>query len=148
MRQATWAFWMLFPLGLACGGATGAMKGDDSRAGAADLAWGALAMDEVDAAGDAVDFLRIDLATPETVAFRIDWDRPDLKARVRLLDAKGKRIRQITRAAGRAVDVIEPLHLDEGTYYLEIRATKGASPYAVAVIPASDLGVDAIPRPE
>ncbi len=132
---------------LACGGATTSRQGDDTREGAIELAQRGLVTDGVDADGDDLDFVRFEVAAPASVTIRIDWDRPSLEARIRVLDSRGKRIHEVDHAPGTPVDRIA-LDLSDGQYFLEILAKRGASPYAVAVIPASDLGADAIPRPE
>ena len=132
---------------VACGGASSAREGDDTREGALELGPRGLVTDAIDAEADDLDYVRFEMAMPATVAIRIDWNRPAVKARLRVLDARGKRLHQADHAAGSPVDLLR-LDLPGGPHYLEIRALKGASPYSVAVIPATDLGADAIPRPE
>lgn len=132
---------------VACGGASSSREGDDTREGALELGPRGLVMDAIDAEADDLDFVRFEMAMPARVAIRIDWGRPALKARLRVLDARGKRLHDAEHETGSPVDVLR-LDLPDGPHYLEIRASKGASPYSVAVIPATDLGADAIPRPE
>jgi hypothetical protein len=132
---------------VACSGASSAREGDDTREGALELGPRGLVADAIDAEADNLDYVRFEMAMPAPVAIRIDWHRPAIKARLRVLDGRGKRLHQADHAAGAPVDVLR-LDLPGGPNYLEIRASKGASPYSVAVIPTADLGADAIPRPE
>lgn len=133
---------------VACGGAEKAPAGDDAREGAIALAPGGLVMDVVDAEADDTDFVRFVLPASAVVTVRVDWSRPGVQARIRVLDAAGKRIAQADHGSGRPVDLLAGIALDDGTYFVELKASKGASAYSLAVIPARDAGADGVPRPE
>jgi len=133
---------------LACGGADKARAGDDARAGAIALPPGGLVMDLVDAEADDTDFVRFELPASTVVTVRVDWNRPGVQARIRVLDAAGKRVAQADHGSGSPVDLLAGIALDDGSYFVELTASKGASAYSLAVIPAREAGADGVPRPE
>jgi len=148
MRHATLLTIVVLLSAPACGGGSAAREGDDTRDGAIALSPGGLAMDAVSAERDDRDYIRFELPAAAFVTVRVDWDRPGIEAQVRVLDGHGKRLAQAAHKPGSPMDRIGGLDLDDGAYFIEIRATKGSSTYSVAVIPSRDLGADAVPRPE
>jgi hypothetical protein len=133
---------------LACGGAGGVKTGDETRSGAVEIALGGSADDKVASSGDAVDWKRFTLDDSTSVTVSIHWDNPDIKATVFLRDMFGAVVVERTHAPGTRKDELADVRLKEGSYFLEIRADKGASVYTIEVVPADGIGSYGIPRPE
>jgi hypothetical protein len=130
---------------VACGGAQ--RTGDESRSGAVDLVLGLTADDKVSSKDDETDWKRFHVDGPTTAIVTVYWDQPDVGARLALRDQFGAPLAEVRHAAGAPSDSLPEVRLAEGTYYVEVTATKGESVYTldVQVGGPSSAGV---PRPE
>lgn len=135
----------LLALALACGGAQ--RTGDEIRSGATELVIGVTADDKVSSKDDEVDWKRFHVSTTTPAIVRVYWDNPDIEARVALRDMFGAPLAEVRHAPGAPSDGLPEVRLGEGTYYVEITATKGASVYTLDLVLGGPSSAG-VPRPE
>jgi predicted small lipoprotein YifL len=132
----------------ACGPKGPAAKtGDETRSAAGELRSGVTADDKVSKPDDPVDWKRfeVDARSPATV--NIYWDDPSVEAVVTLRDMFGGPVAEVTHAKDAPQDTLGPVTLAEGTWFLQIVCTGGASVYTVEVTVGS-ADAYGVPRPE
>ena len=128
-------------LGSACGVAFDEMSGEDAkRGGATQIALNAPIDDRVDAAtGDNTDWKAFVLDEAAEATLRVWWDSPGLEATVVVRNPEARSEIAETHRPGSRRDVIGPVQLPAGTYFVQVQATEGASVYTLEVL-ASDAG--------
>ena len=133
---------------IACGPKEAPQTGDESRSAALEILPGTTVDDKIDKAKDPVDCKRftVEDKTPATV--NIYFDNPSVGAEVTLRDMFGGAVGMVKHQAAADKDSIANVILKDGTYFLEIAATKGASVYTIEVMLGNDSGSLGIPRPE
>lgn len=129
----------------ACGGAQ--RTGDENRSGATELTIGLTTDDKVSKGDDEVDWKRFHVASPTTGVVTVYWDEPAVGARITLRDMFGAPLAEVRHTLGAPSDVLPEARLGEGTFYVEIVATKGASVYTVELTLGGPSSAG-VPRPE
>jgi len=135
----------LLALTLACGGAQ--RTGDEIRSGAAELTIGVTVDDKVSSKDDEVDWKRFHVSTTTPAIVRAYWDNPDVEARLALRDMFGSPLAEVRHVPGAPSDSLPEVRLAEGTYYIEIAASKGTSVYTLDLVLGGPSSAG-VPRPE
>ena len=137
---------LLIPIALvACGGAQ--RTGDETRSGAQELVLGITADEKVSSSDDESDWKRFRVDSQTTAIITIYWDNPAVGARMTLRDQFGAPLGEAKHVADASSDSIPEVRLGEGSYYVEVVATKGASVYTLDVQLGGPSSAG-VPRPE
>jgi hypothetical protein len=131
----------------ACGPKATGRTGDETRSGATDIRPGTTFDDKVSSNDDPVDWKRFVVAERSPAALTVHWDNPPVQATVTLRDGYGGALQQARHAPGTALDRLDAT-LADGTYFVEIRATRGASVYTVELVLGNRTDSYGVPRPE
>lgn len=128
----------------------GESTGDEARSGAVEIRPGVLQDDHVAARGDPVDFKRFQVGQVTPCTINVYWDNPAVAARLVLRDMFGGTVAEVAHAKGAGKDTLGPVALKDGTFFLEVEATSGASVYTVELFlgDPETMGSEAIPWPE
>ncbi|MGM0576320.1 MAG: hypothetical protein ACQEXJ_11370 [Myxococcota bacterium] len=118
-----------------CGATMDRHSGEDAlRAGAVEIPLGKPVDDRASAPqGDHTDWKTFTLEQDAEVRVEIWWDDPGVEARVAVRDQFADAKVQADHREGRRKDVVGPVNLSAGQYFLEIVVTDGASVYTLEV---------------
>ena len=130
---------------VACGGAQ--KTGDETRSGATEIRPGLTFDDKVAASKDPSDWKRFRVDSTVQAVVVVHWDNPSVKGRVSLKDQFGATLAEARQKGGTPSVSLPETRLQEGTYFVEVAASKGSSVYTLEVRLGgpSSFGV---PRPE
>ena len=143
--------WLVPPLALlfvACGtGPDERSGGDAGRGDAKPAAVDTLLYDRVGVDdGDSTDWKSFKLEEGAKVTINVWWDDPKgVGATIELRDMDAKSLVKLKHASGSKQEKLGPTKLKEGTYFLRIQATSGASVYSYEIVTGSGDSPDAMP---
>ena len=127
---------IVFVLALGACGASMDEKsgGDELRGSAGEIPVNQPADDRVSAEqGDHTDWKAFALEAAATVKLEIWWDNPQVAANVALFDQFGTAQGRLNHRKGQRKDILGPVPLGEGSWFVRVQATEGASVYTVEV---------------
>lgn len=134
---------------VACGGLgpderTG---GDGGRGDAQPAALDQLLYDRVSVAqGDSTDWKKFKIEETSKVTIKVWWDEPKaVGATVEIRDQAGGKIVDLRHKAGEQSEVLGPVKLKAGDYFLRFHAASGASVYSYEISTGSGGSNDAAP---
>ncbi len=121
--------------------------GDAGRGDAQPAALDTLLYDRVGVDdGDATDWKSFKLEEGAKVTINVWWDDPKgVGATIELRDMDAKSLVKLKHASGSKQEKLGPTKLKEGTYFLRIQATSGASVYSYEIVTGSGDSPDAMP---
>jgi len=134
-----------------CGGPKEASveTGDETKSAARDMTPGTLVDDKVSKSEDPVDWRRFTVEEQTPATLNIYWDNPKVGAKVGIRDMFGGTVAELVHASGAEKDGLANVTLKEGTYFVEVACTSGASVYTLELFLGSATGGSfGIPRPE
>jgi hypothetical protein len=103
--------------------------------------------DKVSKPDDPVDWKRFEVESRSPATVAVYWDDPTVEAVVTLRDMFGGPVAEVTHAKEAPKDVIGPVTLAEGTWFVQIACTGGSSIYTIeATVGSADAY--GVPRPE
>lgn len=131
---------------LACGpGFDENTGGDGTRGEAREVSVDTLIDDRLSAdQGDHSDWKKFAIEGPAKITIRFWWDVPDVGLSVTLRDELGQKIAGLAHARGQREEALGPVKLKEGTYFLEVSSTEGATVYTYEI----QAGGAAAPTPD
>ena len=141
----------LFALLALFGGSTASASetGDETKSAAKDITPGALVDDKVSKADDPADWKRFVVEQATSATLNIYWDNPKVGAKVGIRDMFGASVGEMKHQSGAEKDTLSGISLNEGTYFIEVAATAGASVYTLELfLGGSGASPYGIPRPE
>ena len=120
---------------VACGPAMDEKSGDDAkRGGATEIKVDAPFDDRVSAwQGDNTDWKTFELAQRARVLVKVWWDNPEIEATVVVRGMSAKPAKLLKHTRGTRSETIGPVDLDEGKWFIQVRASDGASVYTMEV---------------
>ncbi len=129
-------------LAAGCGVAFDEKSGDDAkRGGAVQIPLNAPTDDRVDASGgDHTDWKAFVLEEAAEATLRVWWDSPGLEATISVRNPEARSEVSETHRPGSRRDVIGPVQLPAGTYFVQVQATEGASVYTLEVLAGDSAG--------
>lgn len=106
--------------------------GDESRGAAKEVKLDEPFDDRVSAEeGDHTDWKTFNLEGQTSVFFQIWWDNKNVDAAVSVRDQFGAVQGQLTHRKGQRKDILGPIVLGEGAWFIEIKAKEGSSVYTM-----------------
>ena len=106
--------------------------GDESRGAAKEVALDEPFDDRVSAEeGDHTDWKTFTLESRKSVFFQIWWDNPNVDGYISVRDQFGAVQGQLTHKKGQRKDLLGPVVLSEGAWFIEIQAREGSSVYTM-----------------
>jgi len=125
----------LVPLLVACGpGFDESTGGDGSRGEAREVKVDKATDDRVSAEqGDNTDWKKFVLDDEAKVTIHFWWDNPSVKVATSLRDELGQKLASLKHAGGQREEVLGPVKLKAGTYFIEVAASDGNSVYTFEV---------------
>ena len=133
---------------LACGTGPDEKSGGDAGRGDARAAQvDVLSYDRVGVDdGDSTDWKSFKLEEGAKVTINVWWDDPkSVGASIELRDMDAKSLAKLRHDKGAQKEVIGPIKLAEGTYFLRFQASSGASVYSFEISTGADDSGDAVP---
>lgn len=127
--------------------------GDEKRGSAKKMALAQPIHDRLDpSGGDSTDWKVFTVPVYET-GMTLDawWDNPDAIAKITVRDQFGGKMYTLDHALGQRKESWGPIRVREGSYYLEIEGSSGATVYTLEIVldeGGPDRTPGAIPRPE
>lgn len=143
-----WLVPSLATASLGCGlGADERSGGDAGRGDAKPAALDTLLYDRVGVDdGDSTDWKSFKLEEGAKVTINVWWDDPKaIGANIELRDMDAKSLVKLKHAKGSKQEKLGPTKLKEGTYFLRIQASSGASVYSYEIVTGSGESPDAVP---
>ncbi|NOZ02344.1 MAG: hypothetical protein GXP54_10705 [Deltaproteobacteria bacterium] len=140
----------LAPIVMSCKPKIPPATGDETRSAAVEMVPGITTDDKVSAKWDAVDWKRFNVDSPTPATVNVYWDDSSVGAKITLRDMFGGAVAEVDHAEGAKKDSLSGISLKQGTYFLEIEATSGASVYTVELFLGDPNagGSYGVPRPE
>jgi len=135
-----------FPSLFACGpGFDENTGGDGSRGEAREVATDRAIDDRVSTdQGDNTDWKKFSLDSDSKVTVRFWWDEPAVKVNVTLRDELGVKLVSLNHARGQREEILGPVKLKEGAYFLEVATSDGESVYTFEI----QTGGGGVPTPD
>ncbi len=123
--------------------------GDGSRGEAQEVQVDTLLDDRVSAdQGDNTDWKKFELDSSAGVTVKVWWDDPSVGAVIAIRDELGQQLKSLKHAKGQRVEALGPVGLDDGAYFVEFRATGGASVYTYEIVTGEGGGGGGEPTPD
>lgn len=115
----------------------------DARAAALDtLLYDRVGVDD----GDSTDWKSFKIEEEAKVTIAVWWDDPKaIAASLELRDSDAKSLTKMAHKKGEQSEKMGPIKLKEGTYFLRVHASAGASVYSFEITSGSGGGEDAVP---
>ncbi len=108
--------------------------GDGTRGEAREVAIDSLLDDRVSAdEGDHTDWKTFEMDDAARVSVKVWWDDPGLSAQIAIRDELGQQIKAFKHVSGQRAEVLGPVSLEEGVYFLEFTAKSGSSVYTYEI---------------
>lgn len=140
---------VLFTVVAACGGIGPDERsgGDSGRGDAKPAALDTLLYDRVSLEqGDATDWKKFEIEDAVKAKIKLWWDDPKaIGAVVELRDQGGDKIADLKHDRTAASEILGPVKLKEGVYFLRVKASGGASVYSYEISTGSGDSGDPVP---